>query len=207
MLKKILAYPAVVACATFALIGCGGMMIAHADKPDYQAQQEQVSNLIASALTTAVPYPTSLMKDSLERRQLRERLLRFNKPEKVGYLYMFVLGDRKPVGYYVIKGKISATESQLSNPDQTWNHGCSSGNGACAYLGTAQSIGDDGSWGHNEGGSSGIFFFDSGGVLHESDGLAWHYSDAPIAEFNDAPKLNGKGSPTSTAGTAGLATP
>lgn len=201
-IKQLMQYPVVVACAMFAIIGCGGMVAAYAGKPSYQKEQERISDQIASQLTKAVPYPIAQMRDSLERRQLKERLLRFNKPSKTGYLYVFVLGSREPVGYYVIKGKISSVQSAMTNPDQTWaeDGDCS---GCANYGNSAESIGDDGSWGNNEGGDDGIFFFDAGGVMHELAGLAWHYSDAPIAIWENTPKLNGKGAPSSTAGGIG----
>jgi hypothetical protein len=40
-------------------------------------------------------------------------------------------------------------------------------------------MGDDGTWGGEEGGSSGIFFFTTDDVLIESADPYWIYSDAP----------------------------
>jgi len=142
-----------------------------AGKPDWWKQQEQVSDTIARQLLNSVPYPTSSMRDSLERRNLRERLLRFNKPQKVGYLYLMSFG--KFVGYYVVKGKISSTQSQMTQPEQTFEEYC---NGCTFSVG---SIGDDGSWGPNEGGDAGVFFFTASGVMVETT-LDWLYSDAPL---------------------------
>jgi hypothetical protein len=183
-IRNILKYATVAAVAV--LVGCG--FAAVAEKPGYQQRDEAVSDRIAQATESAIPYPEAQMKDSLERHQLRDRLLRFNKPDKIGYLYVFEMGSREPVGYYVVKGKISSVQSQMTNPTQTWNHNCSSGQGACAYLGAAESIGDDGSFGPNEGGDRGVFFFDSKGALHETV-QDWHYSDAPIEVWKDAPNL------------------
>lgn len=144
--------------------------VAMADKPGWWQKQEDVSNRIAEQQIPAVQYPEEQMKDSLERRNLRERLLRFNKPDKIGYLYLLTYG--KFVGYYVIKGKVSSTQSQMTNTTQTWE----GGNGRQVV---AESIGDDGSFGPNEGGDQGIFFFTSAGVLVETT-LAWIYSDTPL---------------------------
>lgn len=186
-LKAILRYPVIVGLLVL-LVGCS---IAAAGKPKYQQQMENISNKIATQLTTAVPYPLAEMTDSLERRMLRERLLRFNKSTKTGYLYVFNAGIKDPIGYYVIKGKISSTESQLSNPDQTWDCGSD-------CFTSAQSIGDDGTFGPEEGGPSGVFFFDAQGVMHETT-LWWSYSDAPIPEWQSAPQLSDASSrPSST---------
>lgn len=160
------------------LLGIGGVIftalalvgIAAGGKPDWFKQSEQVSNRIAERQMSAVPYPEAQMRDSLERRNLRERLLRFNKPQKVGYLYIMSFG--KFVGYYVVKGKVSSTQSQMTNVTQTWD--CGSG---CDFG--AESIGDDGTWGLNEGGDKGVFFFTATGVMVETT-LDWVYSDAPL---------------------------
>ncbi len=150
-------------------------------KPGWWNDQEQVSNTIAEQQIPAVPYPASQMRDSLERRNLRERLLRFNRPDKVGYLYLTSFG--KFVGYYVIKGKVSSNQSQMTNTQQTWEMCCHSGSIA------VDSIGDDGSFGPNEGGDRGVFFFTSTGVMVETT-LDWVYSDAPL--HIDVPNLLSK---------------
>jgi hypothetical protein len=147
--RKVFRYPATL-FVTVLVIGCG---LASATKPAYQSAMEQTSDKIATQLGAAVPYPIDLMTDSLERRMLRERLLRFNKANKIGYLYVFNMGVEKPIGYYVIKGKVSATESQMSNPTQTWKDSSSS----TGYGMSAESIGDDGSFGPEEGGPEGKF--------------------------------------------------
>lgn len=181
-------WPALTACCL--IVACGGA-VAAADKPAYQAKQEQITDQLASQMDAAVPYPIDQMKDSLERRQLRERLLRFNKPSKIGYLYILNLGVKDPIGYYVVKGKISSVESQMTNPTQSWNHKCSSSNGACAYGLAVESMGDDGTFGHNECGDKGVFFFDTNNAMHELCDAVWHYSDAPIEIWKDVPKLGG----------------
>lgn len=144
--------------------------VAMGGKPDWWKAQEQVSNRIADTQIPVVPYPESQMKQSLERVNLRERLLRFNKANKIGYLYLTSFG--KFVGYYVIKGKVSSVQSQMTNTTQSWD--CGDG---CDFG--ADSIGDDGSFGPNEGGDRGIFFFTATGVMVETT-LDWVYSDAPM---------------------------
>lgn len=149
-------------------VGAGA---AAAKMPEWYDDQNHTSDAIARQQTAAVPYPLAQMRDSLERRNLRERLLRFNRPNKIGYLYVMSFG--KFVGYYVVRGKVSSTQSQMTSPVQVWN--CGGADGGCQ----ADSIGDDGSFGPNEGGDAGIFFFTATGVMVETT-LDWVYSDAPL---------------------------
>jgi len=160
----------IIIASAILIVSVVGASYAFAGKPDWFKQQELVSDSIAKQQIAAVPYPQAQMRDSLERRNLRERLLRFNKPQKIGYLYLMSFG--KFVGYYVVKGKISSTQSQMTNLVQTWE--------ASKDQDTiVPSVGDDGSFGENEGGSAGIFFFTAQGVLVETT-LDWVYSDAPL---------------------------
>jgi len=154
------------------LVAGGFTASAIAGKPDWFKNSEKTSDELARQQIAAVPYPLSQMRDSLERRNLRERLLRFNKPQKVGYLYVMSFG--KFVGYYVVKGKVSSTQSQMTNSNQVWDAG--SGEQGETVV---DSIGDDGSFGPNEGGDRGVFFFTTTGVMVETT-LDWIYSDAPL---------------------------
>jgi predicted small secreted protein len=142
-------------------------------------RDSKITNAYSAALEHAVPYPLSQMKDSQERRNLRERLLRFNRPDKLGYVYLLGMNGNY-VGYYAIHGKPSSMESQLTATQQIVK-ACNSG---CREVVT--SMGDDGSFGGNE---AGIFFFTTNGVLVETS-MNYVYSDAPLPV--DAPKLNPK---------------
>ena len=159
---------AIVGAAVLALVFAA---VALAGQPNWYKELEKTTDRIAQQQLASVPYPEAQMKDSLERRNLRERLIRFNKPQKVGYLYLMSFG--KFVGYYVVKGKVSSTQSQMTNADQTWDCG-----DPCTAV--VESMGDDGSFGPNEGGEKGVFFFTSGGVMVETT-LEWLYSDAPLS--------------------------
>ena len=177
----------IIQCALIALALAASAMAATSaevislGKPGWQKNDEKTSDAIATKLIVAVPYPTSQMTDSLERRNLRERLLRFNKPDKIGYLYLMSFG--KFVGYYAIKGKVTSANSQMTTTAQTWD--CGSQDGGCQVP----SIGDDGSFGPNEGGDRGVFFFTTTGVMVETT-LDWLYSDAPLQI--DVPNLLAK---------------
>jgi hypothetical protein len=140
----------------------------------FQNGQQQVVNTYFPRLANADPYPAAQMRSSDERANDRERLLRLNNPNKIGYVYELTQNGQV-LAQYTIKGKVSSTDSQLTPTDSTYdNNYC---NGGCAY--SVASPGDDGSYGGEEGGQTGIFFFTTTGVLVEWNGL-WEYSDAPL---------------------------
>lgn len=140
-----------------------------------QAQTEQAFN----QQQTAVPYPVDQLKDSQERRNLKERLLRQNNPNAISYLY--VLSFAQPLGYYVVKGKVSSTNSQMITDNLVLDR-CSGS--TCPVVVNAP--GDDGSYGPNE---DGIFFFTTTGVMVQTS-LDYVVSDQPIPFGKvDVPKL------------------
>lgn len=127
----------------------------------------------------AVPYPAAQLRDSLERKNLKDRLLILNKPSKVGYVYL--ISFAKIIGFYAIRGKVSNTDSQMTTSTTVERHRGSDGGGNLAFP----APGDDGSYGPNE---TGNFFFTTEGVLVETD-LPYLYADAPLPI--DVPRLNG----------------
>lgn len=156
-----------------------------------QGSGQAQSETAFSQQQAAVPYPVSALTDSTERRNLRERLLRFNKPDRIGYVYIFNFG--KVIGYYAIKGKISNPDSQMTTSNLIERSGCGS---SCGYAVTVPAPGDDGSYGSNE---RGIFFFTTEGALVETSN-EYLYSDQPIATFATLPKLNGTAKVANVAG-------
>lgn len=115
------------------------------------------------------PYPQSKIVDSIERRNLIEKLLRFNDPNKTSYVTL-LSNNGLPIVSYTIKGKVSSNQSSLTSNLQCDGSGRGVDSGACIV-----SPSDDGSYGENE---AGIFFFDTSGVLHQWNGL-FLLSDAP----------------------------
>ena len=166
--NRTLKLAAVAAVIVAVLTGC------NSSKPSAQKQQQQVTEQYATKLTAAVPYPLAAMNDSLERANLRERLLRYNQPSKISYVYVLSY-DGKVLSYYTIKGKVTSTQSQLTNTQNI--QGCpSGGSGTCGVV--VDSMSDDGSYGPNEGGPSGVFFFTTDGVLVETS-MPFVVTDAP----------------------------
>ena len=169
------------------LAGCG-------DDDSSQAKNQAITEAYATKLTAARPYPLAAMRDSAERANLTERLLRMNNPNKVGYVTELTQNGQI-LAHYVIKGKISSTASQLTNTQNVIEK-CGYGH----YCPVAvESMGDDGSYGPEEGGDDGIFFFTANGVLVEYNGL-WMYTDAPMT-MTTPPLLtmDGNATPSSTA--------
>ena len=173
------------------------------DPPNSQERAQHITEQYAEKLEKAEPYPLDQMNDSMERRGLRERLLRFNDPNKIGYLYEMT-PNGQVVAFYTIKGKPSSTSSQLTNSQTiTWARSSINGSSTSWGNGVVEAMGDDGSWGPEEGGPNGIFFFTTSGVMLEWNGW-WQYSDAPL-NLTSKPLLimDADAKPSSTAGILG----
>jgi hypothetical protein len=132
----------------------------------------------------AVPYPytAAAPSDPLERENLAARLKMYNSAGDTNYVYIFAWGSPTPIGYYVIKGKVSSTGSQMTATQITSNCG---NQGGCVL----DAIGDDGSYGPEEGGQNGVFFFTATGTLVETD-QPFVVSSQPIKLYVDVPQLD-----------------
>jgi hypothetical protein len=156
--------------AALLALGATATVLAGCSAPSSNTVSQQTTEQFSKTLSNAQPYPLSQMQNSDERANLRERLLRMNDPNKIGYFYELTQNGQV-IAQYTVKGKISSTQSQLTNSNYALGN---------AYNGSVvDSMGDDGSYGPEEGGQNGIFFFTTSGVLVEWDGL-WQYSDAPL---------------------------
>lgn len=109
-------------------------------------------------------------KNSLEIANLKERFKRQERATAIGYVYLLNFG--KPFGYYVIKGKVSSSGSQLT-PEQDIIDAC--GTDICPVV--ADGPQDDGTYGQ---GDPGIFFFTAEGTLVETS-IDYIYSDQPLS--------------------------
>jgi hypothetical protein len=140
-----------------------------------QVQGQRQTEDAYAKLAKAVPYVPPA--NSLERRNLAERLKRTDNPNAIGYVYLLSFG--KPIGYYVVKGKVSNPDSQLTTTDLVTD--CSGWSTPCRV--TVPAPGDDGSYGPNEGG---IFFFTAEGTMVTTS-LDYVWSDNPLPL--DVPRL------------------
>lgn len=171
--RKILSILLAVLLAVVGLSACEG------EEQGSSAKGQKQTETAFAQQENAVPYPVEKLTDSTERRNLRERLLRTNDPNRQGYVYLMNFGQI--VGYYAIKGKVSSTQSAMT-PTDIIRDPCASS--FCPLV--VQAPGDDGSYGDNE---PGIFFFTTDGVM-VSTSLDYIESDNPLPI--DVPRLNSK---------------
>jgi hypothetical protein len=186
--------------AVSVLVGLPALALALAACPSHpatsattnQTTQNNKSGVIASEFDALVPYPFANCdtsgnctknppSDPLEMKNLAARLKAYNSSGSTNYVYIFQFGGGTPVGYYVIRGKVSSTASQMTSTDV--NVTCN-GSTSCTNL----APGDDGSYGPDEGGQFGVFFITSGGALVETD-LPFLVSNAPIPTYVNIPQL------------------
>lgn len=147
------------------------------DKQSAQGSGQALTETAFAQQQSAVPYPADQLRDSLERRNIRERLLRTNDSNKIGYVYLLSFSG-EPLGYYTIKGKVSNTDSQMT----TTNLVIDRQQGDVVV----DAPGDDGSYGPNE---SGVFFFTTENAFVTTS-LHYLYSDQPLPL--NVPLLNKK---------------
>ena len=171
--RKVLAAAAAVAVVA-------GLAACSTAPSNAQSDGQKLTEQAYRQQSAAVPYPVEQLHDSLERRNIKDRLLRTNKPNAIGYVYILGMNGNY-VGYYVIKGKVSSTQSQMT-ADQLITWTCNEGSGC--QSGTVNAPGDDGSYGANE---EGIFFFLTDGTMVETS-MDYIVSDQPLPV--NAPKLN-----------------
>lgn len=143
-----------------------------APKSSAQSTGQKLTEQAFGQQQAAVPYPADALKDSLERRNLREKLLRYNSPSKISYIYL--LSDTGGIyTFFTIKGKVSSNQSQMTTQDLVQSCGQNSSYSCAVTVGAP---GDDGSYGPNE---DGIFFFTVDGVMITWNGR-YLLTDAPL---------------------------
>jgi hypothetical protein len=182
------------AAALIALVGA--LAAACSSSPSSpKSAQNAVNNSNSQAQTeynefnAAVPYPyaNQTPSDPLERKNLSKRLEQYNSAGDTNYVYIMTFSGQV-IGYYVIEGKVSSTGSQMTSTNVVSNCG-SQNNGDGGGCSVTDSIGDDGSYGPEEGGDFGVFFFTSTGVLVETDN-PFIVSSAPIDIYANVPQLD-----------------
>lgn len=120
--------------------------------------------------------PATLLDWSLERDNLNRKNQLWNNPNKIGYVYLFSpMGA--PIGYYVIKGKVSSVNSLLTAPSQIVTDPINRKSSGYHDSMTVESPDLDGSYGTN---GDAIFFFTTDGKYVQTP-LPFLLSDAPIA--------------------------
>jgi hypothetical protein len=113
---------------------------------------------------------------TLGQKNLKEKLKREENPNAIGYVYLLSFG--KPMGYYIAKGKISSSGSQLTPQDEIVD----TDSDDVVVDGPL----DDGTYGDRD---PGIFFFLADGTMVTTS-LDYVYTDRPIQAVN-VPLLGG----------------
>ena len=141
------------------------------NQPTTQRQEAKLTEENQKRLVETTPPP--VLQDSVERRNLVERLNRNNKAEKIGYV--FLLSDNGSViTSYTIKGKVSSLNSLLTTPQQIINPASRDCSSFTCYV--VDSPDFDGSYGANP---DGVFFFTTDGNMVEWSGK-YLYSEQPM---------------------------
>lgn len=156
-----------------------------------QVTQNNLSGTEAAEFSKAVPYPfaNAAPTNPLERENLATRLKDYNASGDTNYVYLLSPMAGTPIGYYVIKGKVSSTGSEMTSTQV--NVACDGSYGAEC---TDDAIGDDGSYGLEEGGQNGVFFVTTTGDLIETT-LPWVVSSQPIKLYASVPQLDAPAKP------------
>jgi hypothetical protein len=167
---------------------------------DLQDQEQTLTILPYNRIKTDPDqaYPSTLLTSSLEMQNQREKLLRFNDASKLGWAYLFT-----PMGALItvlpVKGKVSSTQSSMTTATGVYLDQGTGGGGNV----TVPVPGDDLSFGPNEGGDSGKFFFTPDDVYVFWDGPVL-YLDAPLNVLQQPQVVayNSGSKPSNTATTA-----
>lgn len=134
-----------------------------------QRLEAQITEQQQAVLVKATPPPK--LTNSLERENLTKRLVRFNDPNKVSYIYLIDYG--KVMGFYTIKGKVSSVNSLLTTGDQIVDDPYASHMEGGKVVESPQL---DGSYGTN---GDAIFFFTTDDIYVEWNG-AYMLCDQPL---------------------------
>ena len=172
-MKKLLVI-GLICVVLFSFVGCLGT-----DTGGGTAQKAEMvlTNVNQLRLQNATPAPA--IEKSLERENLKERLVRFNDENKVSYIYL--LSDMGSViTFFPIKGKVSSVNSMMTTTEQLVSPYKSQAEGTSVIS----SPDLDGSYGSN---GDAIFFFTTENVYCEWNGK-YFLCDRPL-KLTSAPLL------------------
>jgi len=186
--QKIKRAAAIAACS--AVFATAATACDHGNPKPSAGSAQKANNDLAGTeyneFNQAVPYPfaNQAPADPLERKNLSKRLVTYNSTNDTNYVYIFTFSGQA-IGYYVISGKVSSTSSAMTSTQV--NVGC--GNKSPQDQCTNDAIGDDGSYGPEEGGQFGVFFYTSTGTLVETD-QPFLVSSSPVPVYANVPQLD-----------------
>lgn len=120
-------------------------------------------------------YPAKQLDTSLELQNQRRKLLMFNEPTKLGWVYLFSYGQ--VIAEVPVIGKVSSMQSSMT-ADEAGYFNSAGTNGAAGV--NVELPGDDLSFGPNEGGPTSVFFFTVDGVYMNWTG-DYLYTDSQLS--------------------------
>ncbi len=153
-------------CATVCIALVGATLLTGCDEHKKAAKREEIQNSV-------------VLENSLGKEAQKKRLEREEDTNAERYVYLMSFGQI--VGYYVIKGGVYSSATQLA-PEQEIICKYETAEG-CLAVDSAK---DNGTYGQDEGG---VFFFTADGTLVETS-LEYIQSDQPLPI--DTPRLGGK---------------
>lgn len=142
-----------------------------------------------SGVTKAnVEVQTDQNGNTIEQKNIMERLKRDNLPGSIKHLYVISAYSGQVIIYSTVKGKVTSASKRLTPTtvaasDNQYSGGIPIDIGSSRYH-TSEVLGDDGSYGSSD---PYIYWFDVKGVYHQhyiSGGQIIHVSDQPVAVKN-----------------------
>lgn len=159
------------------VVALGAMMVASADScgggsSSQNASQAQTESYTKAA-TSQVPYPQAQMDQGgwLERRLLKENLLRQNDKNRIAYVTLLNM-EGQPITQFTIQGMVFDLNSQMTTEDIV-NDGSGDGGGGNTVT---RAAGDNGTWGPEP---PAIGFFTTEGVEVKWNGT-YIETDSPL---------------------------
>lgn len=160
---------------TLGVVGllAAGCTSSGAAKDTPQGKADAVRDDLQKKWDASVPYPADrLGANPLDRKNLEQRLIKNNDPNKISYLYLISMTG-EPYAYFVIKGKLTSTEASMLPTDAIID-ACNSTE-YCPEV--VQGGGDDGTYGENE---QAVFGFTDTGVMITLKTDNWVQTDQPM---------------------------
>ena len=162
----------------FCLLACVAASCENSSTTNKTAKQEQAqTEQNQQVLLDKQPPPR--IDWSLERDNLIKRFKLQNDRTVMFYMYLFIEGSSKPIGYYQVN-KVSSVDSQLTNPSQLVHGDTGEWDGDFVLPSPAE----DGSYGTN---GTGVFGFTPEDVYIEHN-MKYVVSTIPL-NFPDATRL------------------
>jgi|SaaInlLV_10m_DNA_2_1039722.scaffolds.fasta_scaffold44481_1 hypothetical protein len=154
----------------FAFVGCKTEKQTYEGQGETQKEEAKITEAQQGRLIKSTPPPK--IESSLERENLAKRLVRFNDPNKISYIYLVDFG--KVMAFHAIKGKVSSVNSKLTTGEQIVKDPFAHHEGRSGKVVESPQL--DGSYGTN---GDAVFFFTTDDIYLEWNG-AYMLSDQPL---------------------------